>query len=168
LSGLANRRAFDAALAAEWKRAQMRGDSIALAMIDVDHFKAYNDHYGHVGGDECLRNLGAIFAEAVRTDLDLAARYGGEEFALLLPGVDLNEAIVMGARLRAAVADRCLPHATAPSGQVTVSIGIAAMRPPLGAGSHVLVEAADAALYAAKRRRNTVVAHDAMTLSLAS
>jgi diguanylate cyclase (GGDEF)-like protein len=169
LSGLANRRAFESALAAEWKRAQMRDEPIALAMIDVDHFKAFNDQYGHLGGDDCLRILGSVFAGATRTDLDLAARYGGEEFALLLPGLDLRAATRVAERLRAAVADRGLPHVDTSSGCVTVSVGVASLRPPPGAGAHVLVEAADAALYAAKHRgRNTVVAHDAMTLSLAS
>jgi diguanylate cyclase (GGDEF)-like protein len=161
LSGLANRRAFDAALAAEWRRAELRGELLALAMIDADHFKSYNDHYGHVAGDACLRTLGEVFATAVRTDIDLAARYGGEEFALLLPGTNSTAANAVAERLRAAVEARCLTHAWAPSGHVTVSIGVASLRPVPGEGSHILVEAADAALYAAKHGgRNTVVVHD--------
>ena len=168
LSGLANRRAFDAALTREWKRAAMRGEGLALVMIDADHFKAFNDHYGHVGGDTCLRTLGEILGRAVRTDLDLAARYGGEEFAILLPGMEAADAFKLAEQLRADVAARCLRHAKAPCGFVTVSVGVAALRPEAGEGAQSLVEAADAALYAAKRRgRNTVVA-DEPVMRLAS
>jgi len=163
LSGLANRRAFDAGLAREWKRAEMRGEALALIMVDADHFKAFNDHYGHVGGDTCLRALGEILGRAVRTDLDLAARYGGEEFAILLPGMEADDAFKLGEQLRADVAACCMRHAKAPCGFVTVSVGVAALRPGATDGAQSLVEAADAALYAAKRRgRNTVVAHDPM------
>jgi diguanylate cyclase (GGDEF)-like protein len=169
LSGLANRRAFDVALEAEWKRAQLRGEPVALAMIDTDHFKSFNDHYGHVGGDACLRVLGQLLAGAVRTDLDLAARYGGEEFALLLPGMELAAARKVAEQLRKTIEDRRLPHIKAPSGHVTVSIGVASLRPILGEQAQVLVEAADAALYDAKRHgRNTVVAYEPLTVLLAS
>ena len=161
LSGLANRRAFDAGLAREWKRAEMRGEALALIMVDADHFKAFNDHYGHVGGDTCLRALGEILGRAVRTDLDLAARYGGEEFAILLPGMEADDAFKLGEQLRADVAACCMRHARAPCGFVTVSVGVATLRPGSGDTAKSLVEAADAALYAAKRRgRNTVVAHE--------
>jgi diguanylate cyclase (GGDEF)-like protein len=165
LSRLANRRAFDAALKTEWERARTRGEHVALAMVDADHFKAFNDHYGHVHGDACLRSLGEILAMAVRTDLDLAARYGGEEFALLLPGVDIHVAEEVAQRLRKVVEQRDLRHETAPLGRVTVSIGVASLRPAAGQSAQALVEAADAALYAAKRHgRNTVVAHETMKL----
>jgi len=169
LSGLANRRAFDAALDAEWTRAQARGDAVTLAMIDADYFKPFNDHYGHVAGDACLRALGEILGATVRTDLDLAARYGGEEFALLLPGMDLTSALKVAERLRRAIEDRGVPHAKAPFGRVTVSIGVASLRPRPGEPARMLVEAADTALYAAKRRgRNQVIAHEPVTLPLAS
>jgi diguanylate cyclase (GGDEF)-like protein len=144
----------------------MRGDAIALAMIDADHFKAFNDHYGHVRGDACLRTLGEMLAAAVRTDLDLSARYGGEEFALLLPGMELRDAERVAEQLRAAVAERQLPHAKAPHGHVTVSIGVASLHPRPGESAQMLVEAADAALYAAKRQgRNAVVIHRPMLLA---
>ena len=163
LSGLANRRAFDAALAREWKRAEMRGEALALVMIDADHFKAFNDHYGHVGGDACLRTLGDILSRAVRTDLDCAARYGGEEFAILLPGMEAADAFKLAEQLRADVAACCMRHAKAPCGFVTVSVGVAALRSEAVDSAQGLVEAADAALYAAKRRgRNTVVMHEPM------
>jgi diguanylate cyclase (GGDEF)-like protein len=167
LSGLANRRAFYRRLQAEWRSA-MTGP-LALLMIDADHFKAFNDHYGHLGGDGCLRALGEVLAAGVRQDLDLAARYGGEEFAVLMPGMDLEAATSVAERLRKAVEERHLPHVKAPSGFLTVSIGVAAFHPAPGARSQALVEAADAALYAAKRRgRNTVVAHEPVRLTLAS
>src|SRR5262249_29463513 len=161
--------AFDATLEVEWNRAQARGHLLALAMIDADHFKSFNDHYGHVSGDACLRALGENLAAMVRTETDLAARYGGEEFALLLPGMDSNAALKVAERLRKAIEDRCLPHAKAPCGHVTVSIGVASLRPQPGEPAQFLVEAADAALYAAKRRgRNQTVAHEAVTFPLAS
>ena len=163
LSGLPNRRAFDTALATEWERARTRGEAVALAMIDVDHFKSFNDRYGHVRGDACLRVVGEVLSGAVQTDLDLPARYGGEEFALLLPAMDLITALRVAERLRNAIEERHLPHDTAPSGIVTVSIGIASLRPAPNQGPWVLVEAADAALYGAKRRgRNTVVTYEAV------
>jgi diguanylate cyclase (GGDEF)-like protein len=102
---------------------------------------------------------------AVRTDLDLAARYGGEEFALLLPGVDIHVAEEVAQRLRKVVEQRDLRHETAPLGRVTVSIGVASLRPAAGQSAQALVEASDASLYAAKRHgRNTVVAHETMKL----
>jgi diguanylate cyclase (GGDEF)-like protein len=160
---------LDAALDSEWKRAQLRGEPVALAMIDADHFKLFNDHYGHVAGDSCLRAIAEVLAGAVRTDLDLAARYGGEEFALLLPGMELPEARKVVMDLRQAIEDRQMGHAKSPSGHVTVSIGVAALRPVLGEKAQVLVEAADGALYDAKRQgRNTVVAYEPMMVLMAS
>jgi len=169
LSRLANRRAFDTALETEWDRARAAGSGLALAMIDVDHFKSFNDHYGHVSGDACLRTLGENLAAMTRADVDLAARYGGEEFVLLLPGMDASAALKVAERLRKAIEDSGLAHAKAPCGHVTVSIGVASLRPQLDEPPQVLVEAADAALYAAKRRgRNRVVAHEATRMPLAS
>src|SRR5262249_6136279 len=135
----------------------------ALIMVDADHFKAFNDHYGHVGGDTCLRALGEILGRAVRTDLDLAARYGGEEFAILLPGMEADDAFKLGEQLRAHVAACCMRRGRARGGLVRVSVGGAARRPGSGDTARPRVEAAAAALYAAKRRgRNTVVAHEPM------
>ncbi|MDB5599162.1 MAG: Phytochromelike protein Cph2 [Xanthobacteraceae bacterium] len=162
LSGLANRRALDARLSAEWQRAAKVRQPIALLMIDVDHFKLFNDHYGHVEGDETLRRIGTVLAEIAGSGTDLAARYGGEEFALLLPGADLERAIEVAERLREAVNRMAIAHADAPELQVTVSIGVAAMMAHPVEQAARLIEAADAGLYAAKRRgRNAVVAHAA-------
>ncbi|UVO35390.1 diguanylate cyclase [Bradyrhizobium arachidis] len=153
LTGLANRRRFDERLREEWARAYRDRSSLGLLMIDVDHFKAYNDEYGHPAGDACLRVVARTIAAEVQRVGDLAARYGGEEFAMLLPNTDAAGCARVGERIRSAVHDAGLVHATNPAGPcVTVSVGGAACRPAAertaGAGS--LVEAADRALYAGK------------------
>ena len=169
LSGLANRRGFDARLTAEWQRAGKLRRPITLLMIDVDHFKQFNDRYGHVEGDVCLRRLGKLLKDAAKDADDLPARYGGEEFALLLPGADIDKAIAIADQLRRAVEGLCIAHASASSGQVTVSIGVASLVPGIGEDAERLVEAADVGLYAAKRRgRNSVVTHAAAMLAEAS
>jgi diguanylate cyclase (GGDEF)-like protein len=169
LSGLANRRGFDARLAADWQRAAKLNRPVALLMIDVDHFKLFNDRYGHVEGDVCLRRIGKLLSELAKGEDDLPARYGGEEFALLLPGTDVETALNTGEQMRRAVEGLRLTHASAPDGQVTISVGVAALVPGVGQDAEHLVEAADIALYAAKRRgRNTVVAHGAVLLAEAS
>ncbi|MBX9776651.1 MAG: diguanylate cyclase [Xanthobacteraceae bacterium] len=169
LSGLANRRSFDARLAADWQRAGKLNRPVALLMIDVDYFKLFNDRYGHVEGDVCLRRIGKLLRETATGEDDLPARYGGEEFALLMPGVDVDAALNTGERLRGAVEAMCIAHASSPQGQVTISIGVASLIPGVAEDAEHLVEAADTALYAAKRRgRNTVVVHDAIVLAEAS
>jgi diguanylate cyclase (GGDEF)-like protein len=169
LSGLANRRGFDARLAADWQRAGKLNRPIALLMIDVDHFKLFNDRYGHVEGDVCLRRIGKLLRDAATGEDDLPARYGGEEFALLMPGADVDTALATAERLRHAVEGLCIAHAASPTGQVTVSIGCASLAPEVGRNTERLIEAADIALYAAKRRgRNAVVAHGAVKLAEAS
>jgi len=169
LSGLANRRGFDSRLAAEWQRAAKLGRQVGLVMIDVDHFKLFNDRYGHVEGDVCLRRIGKLLQDAAAGADDMPARYGGEEFALLLPGADVEAAMKVGETLRRAVEELCIAHASSPCGQVTISVGVASLVPGVGQDAEHLIEAADIALYAAKRRgRNTVVAHGAVMLAEAS
>jgi diguanylate cyclase (GGDEF)-like protein/PAS domain S-box-containing protein len=153
LTGLANRRRFDERLKEEWARAYRDRSSLGLLMIDVDHFKSYNDEYGHPAGDACLRVVAKIIAAEMQRVGDLAARYGGEEFAMLLPNTDAAGCARIGERIRSAVHDAGLVHASsAVAPCVTVSVGGAACRPSFertaGAGS--LVESADRALYAAK------------------
>jgi diguanylate cyclase (GGDEF)-like protein len=155
LTGLANRRRFDQALRAECERARRGGDSLALLLVDVDHFKRYNDHYGHVSGDACLREVGMAIRAAIRRPADLAARYGGEEFAVLLPQIDAAGARAMAQRIVDAITAQALPHAAAPTRFVSVSVGWAAARPDLdpdiiASRGEALVEAADRRLYAAK------------------
>jgi len=169
LSGLANRRGFDERLAAVWQRAGKVARPVGLLMIDVDHFKLFNDRYGHVEGDVCLRRVARLLMDIVGGVDDLPARYGGDEFALLLPGADADRAFEIAERLRHSVEDLYIAHADSPLGQVTVSIGIASMVPSVAEHSDRLVEAADAGLYAAKRRgRNTVVVHGTVELAVAA
>jgi diguanylate cyclase (GGDEF)-like protein len=166
LSGLANRRGFDARLEAEWQIAAEFKRPVGLLMIDVDHFKLFNDKYGHVEGDTCLRAVGDVLAATSNGEADFAARYGGEEFALLLPGANMEEAIEIAERLRRAVEDLDIPHGEASYGRVTISLGVASFVPGDNEKAEKLVEAADAGLYAAKRRgRNAVVAHAPVALA---
>jgi diguanylate cyclase (GGDEF)-like protein len=161
LTGLANRRGFDGRLTADWQRCGKLGKPVALIMIDVDHFKLFNDRYGHVEGDVCLRRIGRLLRDAAEEPDDLPARYGGEEFALLLPRADVVRALDMAERLRAAVEELYIAHASSPLGQVTISVGVASLVPGAGERPERLVEAADSGLYAAKRNgRNTAVADD--------
>lgn len=160
LSGLANRRTLDDTLHAEWQRAEREGYWLALVMIDIDHFKAYNDNYGHQAGDACIRALGQVLRSNVRRAGDLAARYGGEEFVFLLPGVDLDGAVTVAQRLREAFMALAIPHAhSATANVVTISLGVAAVVPTAGLSSETLLRHADDALYEAKRSgRNSVQA----------
>ena len=165
LTGLANRRRFDEALAEEWRHSLPRDTPLSLLMIDVDHFKLFNDRYGHQRGDDCLRMVAALAAaQLARHPGCLAARYGGEEFVVLLPGLDAADAAVLAERVLAAVrAAGIAPHAGPSAGGVATSIGVAPARPGADAEACVttLVARADAALYEAKRRgRNRVVAHE--------
>jgi diguanylate cyclase (GGDEF)-like protein len=160
LSGLANRRGLQSRLDFEWMKGQQLGGSIALLMIDVDHFKLYNDTYGHPEGDACLSRIGETLAEIANRTCGFAARYGGEEFCLLLPDVDVIGALQVGEMVRAAVENHYLPHRTSPFQYVTVSVGVACAGPSEALQPGDLIEAADAALYAAKHRgRNSVVEH---------
>lgn len=160
LSGLANRRGFQSRLDFEWMKAEQYGSELSLLMIDVDHFKLFNDTYGHPEGDACLTRLGEALAAIAAQAMGFAGRYGGEEFCLLLPNTDSVRAIEVGERVRAAIESLSLPHATSTYQTVTVSIGVACARPGDTQRPADLIEAADAALYAAKHRgRNTVVEH---------
>jgi diguanylate cyclase (GGDEF)-like protein len=166
LSGLANRRGFQSRLDFEWMRAQQYGSNLSLLMIDVDHFKLFNDTYGHLEGDSCLTRLGETLSGIAADTMGFAARYGGEEFCLLLPNTDPVRAVEIGETVRTAVLRLCLPHITSGHMIVTVSIGVAAARPNESLRPGELIEAADAALYAAKHRgRNTVVEHGFVQVS---
>jgi diguanylate cyclase (GGDEF)-like protein len=169
LTGLANRRGFDRELKHAWERAAERREPLALMMIDIDHFKLYNDRYGHVAGDTCLRAVGETLSLVTLEEAVLVARYGGEEFALLLPGLDLTRAAALAEDARKAIEDLMINHAESPSGLVTISVGVEALVPDRDRPDAELVEAADTALYAAKRGgRNTVVAHAPVLFSMAS
>jgi diguanylate cyclase (GGDEF)-like protein len=160
LSGLANRRGFQSRLDFEWMKAEQYASELSLLMIDVDHFKLYNDTYGHPEGDACLTRLGETLAGIAADTMGFAGRYGGEEFCLLLPNTSAAGALDVGEIVRAAVQNLGLPHATSSHQTVTVSVGVACTLPTDSQRPGDLIEAADAALYAAKHRgRNTVVEH---------
>ena len=160
LSGLANRRGFQSRLDFEWMKAQQHEGELSLLMIDVDHFKLYNDTYGHPEGDACLTRLGETLSGIGADTTGFAARYGGEEFCLLLPNTAAGRAREIGEMVRAAVEDLALPHSTSTHQHITVSVGVASTRPNDSHRPGDLIEAADAALYAAKHRgRNNVVEH---------
>lgn len=159
LTGIANRRRFDGVLEQEWGRARRSGEWLALAVVDVDWFKRYNDHYGHPAGDACLRRIAQTLAATVNRSTDLVARYGGEEFVFLAPATDLAGVQGMANKLLQAVEALALPHEFSPLGRVSVSIGVAAMVPGQESAADALVGRADAALYEAKRQgRNRVAA----------
>jgi len=159
LTGIANRRSFDSGLAQEWKRAQRAGSSLALLLIDVDRFKHFNDRYGHLAGDDCLRALGKILAKEGRRPGDLVARYGGEEFVVLLPGTSLPDALERARHTQQAVWSLAIEHAGTPAAIVTVSLGVAAQAPSRQQSADDLLRHADQALYQAKRAgRNRVCA----------
>lgn len=161
LTGLANRRAFDETLNREWRRTLREGTQLSLLLIDVDHFKKFNDQYGHQVGDDCLRTVSATLKQAVRPG-DMVARYGGEEIAAILPSTATEGAIGMANQLRAAVEAIRMPHARNPEGNgvITVSIGAATALSRAGGTMSMpagLLQAADTALYKAKNKgRNSV------------
>lgn len=161
LTGLANRRAFDEALENEWRRSMRDQSTLSLAMIDLDFFKLYNDCYGHVRGDECLRTVAQAVAGRARRPADLAARYGGEELCMLLPDTSREGARAVGEGLRRAIEDLALPHEARKDGTpcVTASVGVTSLVAKQGDTPRSLIESADAALYEAKRRGRNAVVH---------
>ncbi|MDH6590163.1 diguanylate cyclase (GGDEF)-like protein [Variovorax sp. TBS-050B] len=160
LTGLANRRAFDARLLQNFEQAKASRTPLAVVMVDVDEFKKYNDLYGHLEGDECLRQVARALRTAVWRAGDLAARYGGEEMVLLLPATDAEGAHEVAQRVRLAVFDLRIPHAASALGTVSVSLGVAAWVPEPDSTPFELLRAADEALYVAKQEgRNAVRVH---------
>ncbi|MGN0926784.1 sensor domain-containing diguanylate cyclase [Ectopseudomonas mendocina] len=160
LTGIANRRHFDEVLAKECKRAQRVGEPLALAVLDVDWFKTYNDHYGHPAGDSCLQQIAHTLAATISRSTDLVARYGGEEFVFLAPSTGLAGAQSMAEKLVRAVEVLALPHERSPLGYVTISVGIALMPRDADSPAQALLQRADAALYRAKSQGRNRVACD--------
>lgn len=158
LTGIANRRRFDEVLSTEWRRALRDSRKLSLLLIDADHFKRYNDTYGHVRGDSCLKQIAEAALDVVLRPSDLVARYGGEEFAVVLPGTDEAGAKSVAEDICQAVRSRQLPHEGNAPGIVTVSVGCATIIPQRGKTVQDLIESADQVLYRAKGRgRNRVV-----------
>ncbi len=143
LTGITNRRGLDSRLQSVWASAIREAANVALLMIDVDHFKLYNDFYGRVAGDDCLRAIASCLTIALARGSDLAARYGGEEFAALLPGTTEAGARNVAERLKRELMTAALPHAASPFGQITVSIGGASIVPSAGGDQSVLISLAD-------------------------
>ncbi|MFW5954545.1 MAG: diguanylate cyclase domain-containing protein [Guyparkeria sp.] len=159
LTNLANRRLFDARIEDEWRRSRRTGEPLGLAMFDVDWFKKYNDTYGHLQGDECLKKVARVLLDAARRPADLAARFGGEEFVMLLPETDLQGTRRVADWVRRHVETLGLEHRESPIGDhVTISGGVASRVGLTNQPPEVLVEAADEALYRAKKAgRNRIV-----------
>lgn len=161
LTGVSNRRHFDEILEREAARAQRQARPLAVAMIDIDHFKLYNDSYGHQEGDDCLKQVAVALKNALRRPGDHVARYGGEEFVAVMPETDLAGATVVAEELRQAVEQLAIPHKSSPVAPVvTISVGVASCLPTKGLPSARIVEAADSALYRSKSAgRNRVTAN---------
>lgn len=151
LTGLANRRQFDQCLTTEWRRGSRDQKPLSLLMIDVDLFKLYNDSYGHLRGDTCLKQIADVIAEVITRSGDLAARFGGEEFAVILPGTSNDGALLVAHEICDTLRSRRLPHSVAPRGFTTVSVGCATIVPRIGQLPSELIGMADEALYRAKR-----------------
>ncbi|WP_219272348.1 sensor domain-containing diguanylate cyclase [Pseudomonas sp. Xaverov 83] len=161
LTGLANRRTLDQRLRLEWERAQRSGEPVALLMIDVDHFKAFNDRHGHQGGDEALRNVARVIGSNIRRPADLAARYGGEEFAVILPDTDRDGASTIAEHIRSAVEH--LPPADGDALSITVSIGLSTWDKRRRGSLEELLLSADRALYDAKHSGRNRTVHSQAT-----
>ena len=161
LTGIANRRHFDVAIEKEIRRAKRAGTPLSLLMLDIDAFKAYNDHYGHQQGDECLIRVASSLAAMLKRPLDMIARYGGEEFAAILPELDAPQSLAMAEAMRSQIVSLGIAHEKAEhADHVTISIGVATHLPGDAGDIPLLLGAADRALYAAKRGgRNRVVLH---------
>jgi diguanylate cyclase (GGDEF)-like protein len=157
VTGIANRRNFDEGLELEWRRVRREGAPLSLIMIDIDHFKLFNDTYGHPKGDECLKMVAQALRRTLHRPGDLCARYGGEEFAVILPGTDAPGAAGVAESLRASVQELLVPHAASNHVVVTVSVGVGTAQPGDDSTGESLVAVSDQALYEAKRTgRNRV------------
>jgi diguanylate cyclase (GGDEF)-like protein len=158
LTGIANRRCFDAQFEAAWRSAARRREPLALLLVDVDYFKGVNDRHGHTYGDECLRSLAQVMDLQARRPGDLVARLGGEEFVFLLPDTDEGGAVALAVHLQAAIQDLAIVNEASPFDlRLTVSVGLAVWFPASGMGKAALMEAADKALYQAKNRGRNLI-----------
>ncbi len=150
LTGIANRRSYDEHLAREWERMAREKKNLSLVMCDIDFFKNYNDAYGHLDGDECLKVVAGIIHKSSRRPADLAARYGGEEFSVILPDTDIEGAKLVAEYIRTGIEQLDIKHYDSPEGRVTVSLGVSSVIPVHGEDPRTLTIKADRALYKAK------------------
>jgi len=157
LTGVPNRRQFDEQLVTEWRRSRRDGTALAMFMIDVDYFKQYNDYYGHIDGDTCLKKIAQAIATSIRRPADFLARYGGEEFAVILPKTDMKGAIIVADKVLQCIREMKMPHTNSSvSPYVSVSIGVGSIEKIHDGLSEYLLKAADEAMYQAKDAgRNT-------------
>lgn len=151
LTDIGNRRQFDSVFDREWRHALRAQEPLGLVLLDVDHFKQYNDHYGHQQGDHCLKAVAGLIESLAHRPRDVVCRYGGEEIAMLLPNTELQGALSLAHAAVQAVRVRGIPHEASATGILTISAGVAALRPEGGMGSDTLLLLADRALYQAKR-----------------
>lgn len=157
LTLMANRRCFDTALQKEWARAGRNNSSLAIILLDIDWFKQYNDHYGHLQGDECLKQVARVIGSSVNRASDLAARFGGEEFVVLLPETDLAGAMRIAEKIRLSILDALIEHSASPIGNLTISSGVVAISATRNNPYKAALEEADRLLYSAKTKgRNRV------------
>jgi diguanylate cyclase (GGDEF)-like protein len=160
LTQIANRRRFNEYLEQQWQEMARQGQSLSCILCDIDYFKPYNDTYGHLSGDACLRQVAHCLSHSVQHPSDLVARYGGEEFIVLLPMTEIEGAVKVAQRMQAAIADLQIPHQSSKvHQQITVSIGVASTVPNLHTPMNRLITVADQHLYLAKQRgRNQIIA----------
>lgn len=164
LTGIPNRRRFDEVFEKEFRRAQRENTSIGLVLVDIDYFKAYNDRYGHLAGDDCLRQVAQKLSASCKRPTDFSARYGGEEFVVVLPSTDAAGACNVSECMRKNIEKLGIPHDRSPHGSVTASLGVAVMEPQLGDEPHNLFSLADKRLYEAKAAgRNQCMAEERVT-----
>jgi diguanylate cyclase (GGDEF)-like protein len=165
LTGTFNRRSFEQLTAKLWRQARREHQAVQFLLIDIDHFKAYNDHYGHQAGDDCLKTIARLIEQSASRPFDFCARYGGEEFALFVYGQAPENAEILPGQIRATVLAAQIPHRGSEFGVVTISIGAAFLGPEGGRSLTGLIQTADEALYKAKNLgRNRIVCEDAGAL----
>lgn len=160
LTGVANRRMFDSIMETEWNNAQHSKQALSIIMLDIDYFKQYNDHYGHIKGDDCLKRVANILSSATRRSRDFFSRFGGEEFMLILPETDASSALKIAERCRTLIAKENIPHEKSQIETiVTVSLGVGTITPTAGDRPLDFIEQVDKRLYQAKQKgRNRIAA----------
>ncbi|MBS1143477.1 MAG: diguanylate cyclase [Proteobacteria bacterium] len=162
LTGVSNRRYFNDAMSIEWRRARRHSNSIAMLMCDIDQFRLFNERYGHLAGDDCLRAVATALRRHAERPSDIVARFGPEEFAVVLPETTISGALMVAEKIRTAIRELHIPHAAVPGGQVSLSIGVASAAPGFDNPPDDLVEAAEKALLRAKEEgRDRVCRADA-------
>lgn len=163
LTGIANRRRFDQQLELEWRSCCRAGESLSLLMLDIDYFKQYNDEFGHLAGDECLRRVAMAMQQAIGRPYDLLARFGGEEFAVLLPRTNSHGAQFLAQNILLKIQHLALPHPYSPGGIVTLSAGLATVVPQEHVLARQLLQRADEMLYKAKQQgRNRLMVDESL------